>query len=167
MRMENPSPSWQWKIYPPRAMSSSVHLRSGLVWTRHLNTAPGDFTEVLYLESAFGAPTRTLRIKDKGHSVTTQYQASAANAEPSPSRECVVWMLSGRRSPALCGAEGGGRGGGAMGRGRRKGLLLWTHHDFNMPRENLSFLGNTYHQRVPIQNVKNSPKSITNNRPKT
>lgn len=112
MRMENPSPSWQWKIYPPRAMSSSVHLRSGLVWTRHLNTAPGDFTEVLYLESAFGAPTRTLRIKNKGHSVTTQYQASAANAEPSPSRECVVWMLSGRRSPALCGAEGGGAGGG-------------------------------------------------------
>lgn len=41
---------------------------------RHLNTAPGDFTEVLYLESAFGAPTRTLHIKKKGHSVTTQYQ---------------------------------------------------------------------------------------------
>lgn len=54
-------------IHPPRAMSSSVHLRSGLVWTRHLNTAPGDFTEVLYLESAFGAPTRTLHIKKKGH----------------------------------------------------------------------------------------------------
>ena len=60
------------KIYPPRAMSSSVHLRSGLVWTRHLNTAPGDFTEVLYLESAFGAPTRTLHIKKKWHSVTIQ-----------------------------------------------------------------------------------------------
>lgn len=41
---------------------------------RHLNTAPGDFTEVLYLESAFGAPTRTLHIKKKGHSVTVQYQ---------------------------------------------------------------------------------------------
>ena len=149
MRVQNPSPSWQWKIYPPRAMSSSVHLRSGLVWTRHLNTAPGDFTEVLYLESAFGAPTRTLHIKNKGRSVTIQYQASAANAKSSPSHECVVWTLSGRRSPALYGAEGGGGGG----RGRRKGLLLWTRHDFNVPREHLSLLGNTYHQRVPIQNV--------------
>lgn len=61
-------------IHSPRAMSSSVHLRSGLVWTRHLNTAPGDFTEVLYLESAFGAPTRTLHVKKKKNVVTTSAQ---------------------------------------------------------------------------------------------
>lgn len=73
MRVQNPFPGGG-DIHVPRAMSSSVHLRSGLVWMRHLNTAPGDFTEVLYLESAFGAPTRTLHVKKKGHSVTIRHQ---------------------------------------------------------------------------------------------
>lgn len=55
----------KYHCYPPRPISSSVHLLSGLVWTRHLNTAPGDWIEVLYLESALGAPTKTLETKHK------------------------------------------------------------------------------------------------------
>lgn len=61
---------------------------------RHLNTAPGDFTEVLYLESAFGAPTRTLsRKKD----VLSQSSSRQLMLKSSHSRVWAVQMLTGTR----------------------------------------------------------------------
>lgn len=45
----------------PLPRSISVQRRSGLLWSRHLNTAPGERTELLKEEFALGAPTMTLQ----------------------------------------------------------------------------------------------------------
>ena len=118
-------------VHPPRAMSSSVHLRSGLVWMRHLNTAPGDCTDVLYLESAFGAPTRTLHGKKKGHLSQPSTRKGRLMVHFSPSHGRAARGSPGNLPQRYTELRGQGRGSNSepvrFSPDRFKAYICWKH----------------------------------------
>lgn len=86
---------WEHLLNSPLPRSISVQRRSGLLCIRHLNTAPGEWKELLKDEFARGAPTRIL------------YTGTWAVTSHSPLTACVklysrctyIW---GKASPFNC-----------------------------------------------------------------